>query len=453
MRKSHDTVHKQQSAPSLADFPKSERWRLFIDGYRQNEGPFAFDAKEPGYLQGVEKAFDQMLQTLGEPLIVDMLVDFHNTAIKPVNELSKTKPGTTSGVYKKKEFALRGRNGTEFGLVLNSTPGLENNDLANMSPQGLAELVDYMQTEQGRFVSLLSNGEDIDIRNSSIDEIQHIIEQGNCACFLAKDYPDNMEMRIEGSITQYRNQMSQAQTPDEKLSAIITLAKDLEVNHYFTDANCRTTVCMTMNKLLIENGFTPAIFTNPNRIDGYSIAELVDETKVAMSSFESCCLQKETKSFLAGATTDDMKNPSEFCHQLAKTLPDDTLIRMAHLNHICQNLDQLTGLKSEAAAPGNEKDIFQAAREQLLDRLLDSVQNEMRDVYVNNLEYCVHQDSAMSSRVFQDVITQHTAILNDQREPGRNIISKISSAFDKPGSIEEQFEHQQVEVGKFNPSK
>lgn len=109
-----------QEPAALNDFPKSERWRLFIDGYRQNEGPKAFDVREPGYLGGVETAFDLMLSGLGQPLTRAMFVELHNEAIKSVNEraqqLGKSMP------YAKNEFEFRGRNGIDFGLVMNTSP-------------------------------------------------------------------------------------------------------------------------------------------------------------------------------------------------------------------------------------------------------------------------------------------------------------------------------------------
>lgn len=73
----------------------------------------------------------------------------------------------------------------------------------------------------------------------------------------------------------FNEKIEKAVTAEEKLYAIVECVWYLEHSHVFTDANLRTSVFLIMNKLLLQNGFSPVLADDPNIIDGRSKEEVV----------------------------------------------------------------------------------------------------------------------------------------------------------------------------------
>lgn len=83
-------------------------------------------------------------------------------------------------------------------------------------------------------------------------------------------------------IATYEKDMSLAKNPVDKLKSIITFIQNCEQAHVFYDGNCRT-LCMSMfNFLLMANDFPPAILTDPNHFDCFSVDQLIEETLLGM---------------------------------------------------------------------------------------------------------------------------------------------------------------------------
>ena len=81
---------------------------------------------------------------------------------------------------------------------------------------------------------------------------------------------------INGLFETYYQNISTASTDDEKLEHIVRLCRALEILHAFSDGNQRTIAFALLNKLLLENGFPPAILEDPFMFDGlYSVSEMV----------------------------------------------------------------------------------------------------------------------------------------------------------------------------------
>ena len=68
-----------------------------------------------------------------------------------------------------------------------------------------------------------------------------------------------------------------------QLTAIVRLVRALHVYHFFRDANGRLNTMVVLNKLLLENGFPPAIVSDPAIFGGgRTIAELIDDVHNGM---------------------------------------------------------------------------------------------------------------------------------------------------------------------------
>lgn len=403
----------------LKDFPKSELWRLFIDGYRQNEGPLAFDVREKGYLAGALNAFDYLMTQISEPVSTDMILNLHNIALDTVNKASGGR------LYHKNEFSFRGRQGIDFGMVLNTTvdPSLSDEDQkklsakANFSEEGLQELVDLMRSEQGKFIKIVRDDtkQVLDV-NIPFDELAKIIRENSCKVFLGKDTIENIHTRINSSIKNYYLAIQNSQPDDEKLIAIIRFVKDLEVNHYFTDANCRTTVCLLMNKLLIDNGFCPSIHENPNRVDGYSTQELTREVKNGMERFKSYSIQPENKLALKKIHINSTTDMAAVKTTIERTISTDPLCALAQLNHLASNITESFGIKTSPIP--------------MIAALLDkqNFKKELREclntLYIEQVNKCLAINSDLSPRAFSEIIANHK-IFNENP----NLVRAISQAF------------------------
>lgn len=69
---------------------------------------------------------------------------------------------------------------------------------------------------------------------------------------------------------------------DEKLAIIIKFVQRLEHIHPFWDGNTRTFAMVLLNALLMQHGFVPTLFDDPNKFDGFAVSELVDLVKEGM---------------------------------------------------------------------------------------------------------------------------------------------------------------------------
>jgi len=87
------------------------------------------------------------------------------------------------------------------------------------------------------------------------------------------------------AITRYNQEVSSINSLDDFLYAVIKLVHELEILHIFHDVNCRTTYGI-LNLELLKHGFMPTVLYNPNRLDLYSIDELVQEVKLGMMRFQ-----------------------------------------------------------------------------------------------------------------------------------------------------------------------
>lgn len=83
--------------------------------------------------------------------------------------------------------------------------------------------------------------------------------------------------------TRYYQELDVAGGPLAQLRAIVRLVRALHVYHFFRDGNGRLNTMVVLNKLLLENGFPPAIVSDPAIFGGgRSVAQLVDDVHNGM---------------------------------------------------------------------------------------------------------------------------------------------------------------------------
>lgn len=270
----------------MQNYPRSESWRLFIDGYRQAEGKWAFDSgkgAEKGFYNAMQGSWDRMVQTVDTKLTADEVLNIHDYCVGRGKGQQEVE-----GVVVDSDFRT---DQADFGLVsTNDDP-----NLGNVTFEGAKEFIARQLSDnpppvqmvyalQGKgpeeftpdpSKSLDENAKDfIQKMDSSVGSGSRLIANGN-----ARDY-------TEAYIKQYHKEIKAAKTDDEKLAAIAKCVSNIERLHPFHDGNCRTMVILT-NKLLLQNGLSPTILNNPNQIDMFSNRELVGEIKKGQAVFQS----------------------------------------------------------------------------------------------------------------------------------------------------------------------
>ena len=106
-------------------------------------------------------------------------------------------------------------------------------------------------------------------------------------CSLASYRPDRTKKRVNQIFENYYHQIESARTEKQKLEAIGDLCRRLEIYHVFPDGNQRTIAFALLTKLLIENGFSPAILEYPTLFDGmFTLREIVQQIEQGMIRFK-----------------------------------------------------------------------------------------------------------------------------------------------------------------------
>lgn len=208
-----------------------DAWRLIIDGRRQHEGPYVFDAEEPGYLSAMSSSLQYALENLSAPVNLDLIENLHNLATKTVQKIDPKNKNRS-------EFLQgMGRHAVKINLIKG----------VNTTKQGLIDLEKKVAGDP--------------FRELKKDEGKTIL--------LWKEI-SSLEMSKLAQTIIERYEQSQKSVKD-----IVVLAQDLELIQPWADGNLRPLGMVLLHKEFARNGYTPVIFYNPNRIDGNSVDEII----------------------------------------------------------------------------------------------------------------------------------------------------------------------------------
>jgi hypothetical protein len=252
---------------AFAKLAKEDHFRMYIDFSRQHEGPDTFDKQEPGYAKAMESAiFEYVRDHIGVRFTAENLAELHDVAVDGVSDsgvsfIKGIKLGCTYTIdMSKVTEAAKKEWDAEKLIFVFSTKVPPNMDFEEFSNTYLSFQA------RGPLTSQIKNTFESDVHR------------------------DTVIKRINDEFNKYYERLEKAKNPKEKLDAIAKLCRAVEVAHIFTDGNQRTIVFGLLNKLLIENGFSPVILENPFVFDGYHSAdELVQDIEKGMRNFQDCC--------------------------------------------------------------------------------------------------------------------------------------------------------------------
>lgn len=268
-------VAYKKGLTALARYPQEFLFALFVDGILLEKDQFAminYEAREPGCVRGAFSALKRAIKDLDKyPIELDDLLEIHkNFTCKVVFENTNVQPGQLRNeeVY----FNLFDRNSSREGIrellkeIKCGYLGKLGAKLTNVSTPSIVYSAETLKNTS--------------INDEVVDKVYQMLYQFE-APLLSKQ---ELEIVIQGLLDKYNDNIKIAFSDDEKLKIIIQLIFDLEHVHPFSDANCRTFVIGLMLRLLLQNGFVPPTFYDPNIFDGYSKSELLYELKKAMKT-------------------------------------------------------------------------------------------------------------------------------------------------------------------------
>lgn len=267
-----------------------------------------FERNEPGYLKALYKAFSRIFD-LSNEITTDFILELHKLATQEV-KLDSFNKKSKENVFINKKGEFRFGDLSYFGVCPD-----------NFSRNGFHELIMqwkknclqdisigiyfntgfYFEVNHKFFTKL----EDIQKCNTNIPypqlkkllrakndlevsdalyrmaQSQHHGNYIKYDMYLQSRQSENtnevLNNKVKDLITIYQDNISKAKSAEEKLLVIISFIQSCEQLHPFFDGNCRVFCMLLLNHLLIKNGFPLVILDDPNKLDGFSKKEIMNE--------------------------------------------------------------------------------------------------------------------------------------------------------------------------------
>ncbi|MGQ3889528.1 hypothetical protein ACQUW5_10910 [Legionella sp. CNM-1927-20] len=258
-------------------YPKEQIWQLGVDGIMATKegGWRCYENREPGSLKAFFNGLKHIEEKFDDRKISKKLFfDLHKIVTEDVKKLDNFPHG-----------AFRVRFIDEEGKEIPARFSV--NSAGRGTKEGFADLLDKI--EKGDLgsakVSVLTPIGKVEFSLKTAETIKEDLAR--------KDYPtdtqsiaaysineretevywaplvDEIEGLIDKVIENYNTHIEKNLTDDEKLLLIGQTIEALERIHPFGDANGKTFVNLLLNRLLMQNGFPPATFYEPNLFDTF----------------------------------------------------------------------------------------------------------------------------------------------------------------------------------------
>lgn len=242
-------------------------WKLFIDKpYHFYNDEMCFDnmsckgEAEPGYNKAMHGAFAYMLTTLNKKLDANEFKKIHHLCVSNVRNMYSNQIEFKPSAYPMSLSVLQSK---ELLKEWEEEHLIIRHDIGDDDPSFLVKKHLYLASW-----TILPMINIVEIRSTSEDLSPALIAK-----------------KVNQLFDEYYAGIEKAKNDDDKLSLIMSLCRKLAIGHFFEDGNKRTIVFIILNKLLIENNFSPVILDNslgylPKR-------ELINSVKIGMQNFLS----------------------------------------------------------------------------------------------------------------------------------------------------------------------
>ena len=239
-------------------------WKVvFMERKHIEDGKWAYEGIEPGYLQGIYKGYALMLETLTTPLTSSLYKDLHDACAKDVK--SEEAPEGIPLGFRTWQDGAEG-----FPLIMGET----------CSQVGISELFDRYRTY--KYIDPETQDEYYPLKDAMVSPLKTTTDPIP-TLRLKPTTEKTCSVNVDFCISLYEK--APKRTEEEKLHAIARLCQDLDQFHVFVDGNIRTTGILVLNKLLLENKLAPAAMKDVNQLDCLSEQEIVDLIKEGQEYF------------------------------------------------------------------------------------------------------------------------------------------------------------------------
>lgn len=439
---------KQQYTQHFEDFPQTELWRVWCDGWQQPKGKHDF-SKE--YYLGMEESWELLMTILSTPLTAKHIEDLHRLAGKYIDKIP-------NGFRKGGDIST-------FKLTL-QTEEYQNN--AAISPAGLDEFMEAalnaLSDEETRFGNkkLKDWGLEVivfddpphkellycdQLSKEELKQKLHVelqastktcmkiqaeknreINSGHMLQLVTKS-KKNIPVEVDHKLAEVYKKLNEAKNPDAKLEIIAALLKDFDRQHYFGDGNGRVFTFVMTNILLMqqktgnEYDFCPMICHTPAHFPGFALVELVQELKDGMTLFKEYYVTN-AKNYIHAQSSKPflIKSEAEITDELNGRLSETPHIAIAQINDLYIKLkDNTIGFSDKRSFRPTEE--YCKAQKQLFDVL--------SNLYCVKLQEVANDPSAFANdeKAFLENIENHQIIkLAGLSED----VDKIASSMPKP---------------------
>jgi hypothetical protein len=293
------------ATPGFQSLPPEQAWRMLLDRSAWDDGRHAglrFE-NEPGYMGAMYNGLSRVLQAHQRGRLLDaaMLEEVHAAATQGVYQMRVTlelqgeaafqhaaELTRPAGAAASTPRAQGGPDRFEPGFGDLSTASFGLSAGINVTPAGLEEFfANQALHPEGQKCTMATQNE----RRELARLYSPSGWDGKCDLKLVAPIlsREQNKAKADAIIAHYRQALPRAATPEAKLAEIAGCVQRLEQSHLFQDGNARTNGFLVLNKLLLENGFSPAMFADPNRFDANSTAELVQQIRQGQQAFADHC--------------------------------------------------------------------------------------------------------------------------------------------------------------------
>lgn len=270
--------------PEFKDFKKENLWRLTTTD-REENNIYSY-ADDPFYMQSMYAAFRKMLKHRNKIFTTVHLLELHNIFVR--HHIVEVNIGTTyllTNKYDHTENLGFSEKAYQRDLIIKK-PG--NKLSCNATLNGVKEMIEK---------SLADNKQHFEIKDYQFDINGDLIADidGKVATLVVPARKaKNVQADAEKVIIRYHVELARATTAEQKLTAIARVCRDLASLHIFKTGTQQVISILIMNKLLLQNGFSPVVLESSEHVEGFSVNELTDNIKLGQISFARAAQHKET---------------------------------------------------------------------------------------------------------------------------------------------------------------
>lgn len=233
--------------------------------------------------------------------------------------------------------------------------------------------------------------------------------------------PEHVPHLMQDIVDHYNEKITTAETEDEKLRIIVAHVQAIEQLHPFNDGNLRTAYIL-LQRLLIQNGFLPAMLYDPNFFDGFDVDTLVEMVKEGIENTRRIINDPKYKLFNFEAAITPSPNLDKACQfELYDIIQSLAEIEMRHHDEA----HTASSSQSEFASSSSHQNIMQSIAEcKSLHEMSMLLKNHIHKLnvedFINDIHHTKNDDKielkTLFSRYNTDVIFDAMKQLNAERQ-------------------------------------